>query len=45
MGMLLNRYRNAKPQGEEVKTQEPNQPQGEEVKKTRRGRGSKKEVE
>ena len=45
MGMLLNRYRNAKPQDEEVKEQEPNQPQDEEVKKTRRGRGSKKEVE
>lgn len=45
MGMLLKRYRNAKPQGEEVKDQEVEQPQGEEVKKPRRGRSTKKEVE
>ena len=45
MGMLLKRYRNAKPQEEEVKDQEVEQPQEEEVKKNRKGRGSKKEVE
>lgn len=43
MGMLLNRYRNAKPQDEEVKTQEPNQPQDKEVKKPRRSRTKKED--